>query len=86
MLILLNFFVINNVYYEIFGFFINLVSFQVFNLFWVVFVSLILVGIYMYLGNKGKDFLMLMKFIFGMFMCLLGFLMVVVVGMWFVDV
>lgn len=86
MLILLNFFVINNVYYEIFGFFINLVSFQVFNLFWVVFVSLILVGIYMYLGNKGKDFLMLMKFIFGMFMCFLGFLMVVVVGMWFVDV
>lgn len=86
MLISLNFFVINNVYYEIFGFFINSVSFQAFNSFWVVFVSLILVGIYTYLGNKGKDFSMSMKFIFGMFMCLLGFLTAVVAGMWFADV
>ncbi|WP_340621339.1 dipeptide/tripeptide permease DtpB [Xenorhabdus siamensis] len=70
----LNFFAINNVHTQIFGFNVNPISFQALNPFWIIVVSPILAVVYTRLGAKGKDFSMPTKFTFGMFLCSLGFM------------
>ncbi|CDL80471.1 dipeptide/tripeptide permease DtpB [Xenorhabdus cabanillasii] len=70
----LNFFAINNVHPQIFGFNVNPISLQALNPFWIIIVSPILAVVYTRLGANGKDFSMPTKFTFGMFLCSLGFM------------
>lgn len=81
----LNFFAIYNVRTDLFGIYLNPVSLQALNPFWVVICSPILAYLYTSLGNKGRDFSMPVKFTLGMFLCALGFLAVAAAGMWFAD-
>ncbi|AOV95601.1 peptide ABC transporter permease [Edwardsiella hoshinae] len=81
----LNFFAINNVRHEIFGFAINPVSFQALNPFWVVIASPVLASIYTHLGSRGRDLSMPTKFTLGMLLCSLGFLTAAAAGLWFAD-
>ncbi|AJR06303.1 MFS transporter [Photobacterium gaetbulicola] len=69
----LNFFAINNVEAEIFGFAINPVSYQSFNPLWIIFLSPVLAHIYTTLGEKGKDLSMPGKFALGMLVCAAAF-------------
>ncbi|PHM35831.1 dipeptide/tripeptide permease DtpB [Xenorhabdus innexi] len=80
----LNFFVINNVHSQLFGFNINPMSFQALNPIWVIIISPILAMIYTRRSAQGKDFSMPTKFTFGMFLCSLGFLTAFASG-WFAD-
>ena len=65
----LNFFAINNIEPYIFGIYINPVSFQSLNPFWIILFSPILAEIYNRLGAKGKDLSIPAKYATGMMVC-----------------
>lgn len=62
----LNFFAINNVEHDVFGFVINPVTFQSLNPFWIMLASPILAYFYNRTGSQGKGLSMPVKFAFGM--------------------
>ncbi len=69
----LNFFALNNVEHNLFGFPIAPESFQMLNPVWIVIASPFLAYIYGYLGSRGRDLSVPVKFATGMVLCSIAF-------------